>query len=396
MKNYIRMQALINLLINMEALQSNFQDFVSFKNKEGNKDYYAFLNDRVKLTKELTSNINDSPYAPVNDGNAPWAGVTSFGATDTPGYYYQSKVSSFQYWKMARYTPLANRATYGVGEDTWNNNFKLNFPDEPKEEIEKMNRLLDRHNQEIQWWTEMRKGTGYRNEQGEAICVIFREGVSIDDLVKPANIDLPITRIMAVNLIDYDKLNIGDEGVPTEYRISFYQEGMGMPSYPIHTSNVLRFKYRDLEYDEYNGTSVLQPIYGDLTIAENIKRAIGELAYRTGGGKPLITIKEGAEQNLAEIRNIIGNPTMQSFIIAPKAYIDDIKMLGAGQSTIDLPALLHTIIEGIASNVEIPMSILNGDSIGVEGAQISDRLYFYKIDKQHTGLEPDIHKYFAF
>ena len=379
----------------MEPSQSNFNDFINFKNKDGNNDYYAYLNDRVKLTKELTKNIGDSKYTPLNDGNAPWAGVTSFGATDTPGYYYQSKVSSRQYWKMARFTPLANRATYGVSEDTWNNNFKIEIIGESKIENIKINRLLDRHNRVIQWWTNMRKATGYRNEQGEAIAVIFREGVSMEDLKKPADINKPVVRIEGINLLDYSKLNIGDKGIPTKYRICFYQEGRGMPSYEIHTSNVLRLKYRDLEYDEYEGTSVLQPIFGDLTIAENIKRAIGELAYRTGGGKPLITIKEGAEQNLTEIRNIIGNPTMQSFIIAPKAYIDDIKMLGAGQSTIDLPALLHTIIEGIASNIEIPMSILNGDSIGVEGAQISDRLYFYKIDKQHTALEPDIHKYFS-
>lgn len=381
-----------------EAVQnstSNFNDAVSAQNKWGEKWGISKEQDKIKLVQQLNSDFFDSSQPQeLADSNAPWQGIGSYGQGQTANYYFTAKPKQYDLWRMSRYNPIGHRIVWGFTGDIWNNDFGLDFGTQlEKGKQDKINALITEHLRKIGFWDEWYKLTGFDREQGESINIVFRKGVGLTGLELPADITKEVIKLETIAKQDY---TIVTRHGQTFYRINFYREESNMnETHHVHISNAERLTIRKYDYEQYPGASALENVFGDLQVLSNITRAIGEAMYRWGPGKPAIFIKQGAERKLKEIRQIIGNPTLQTWHIFPENWISKIQMLGLEGTMPDMANIAGVIIENISGGSEIPAPILMGRVAGVvEGSQVNERSYFSKLDKYHSRLNNSIMKYF--
>ena len=362
----------------------NFKDNLSLHNQWGEKFGVSQEQDKIKLVQSLNKDFFD---------NAPWQGIGSFGKGQTANYYFASKPKQYDLWRMSRYNPIGHRIVWGFTGDVWNNNFGLEYNKVDKLEQDERNAKMEEHFREIGFWDEWYKATGFDREQGESIIIVFREGVGIDGLQEPANIDKAVIKLETIAKQDYTITT--HKGI-SYYRINFYRQETNMTQVMfVHTSNAERITVRKYDYEQYSGASALEPVFGDLQVLSNITRAIGEAMYRWGPGKPAIFIKQGAERKLKEIMQLIGNPTLQTWHLFPENWVSKIQMLGLEGTMPDMANIAGVIIENLSGGSEIPSPILMGRVAGVvEGSQVNERSYFSKLDKYHNKLDTFVNKYF--
>lgn len=375
----------------VEYSSSNFNDNLSLQPKWGEHDRPSPEHEKIKLVQQLNKDFFDSN--PLNDANAPWQGIGSYGQGQTASYYFASKPKQYDLWRMSRYNPIGHRIVWGFTGDVWNNDFGLDYGSMDKLEQDKKNALMDEHLRKIGFWDEWYKLTGFDREQGEAIVIVFRKGVGLAGLELPADITREVIKHETIAKQDY---TIVTRFGQTFYRINFYREESNMnETHHVHTSNAERLTVRKYDYEQYPGASALEPVFGDLQVLSNITRAIGEAMYRWGPGKPAIFIKQGAERKLKEIKQIIGNPTLQTWHLFPENWVSKIQMLGLEGTMPDMANIAGVIIENLSGGSEIPAPILMGRVAGVvEGSEVNERSYFSKLDKYHSRLNTYIMRYF--
>jgi len=69
----------------------------------------------------------------------------------------------------------------------------------------------------------------------------------------------------------------------------------------VHFSRVIHFATRKLE-PGYNGISVLEPVWDDLTVLRNIRLGMGQTMYRYGSGFPVVTVKGATKEQIDQYK----------------------------------------------------------------------------------------------
>lgn len=336
----------------------------------------------------------------LNDGkikdNIPWASASTFGKNATHNYYYLGDPSKYDLYKCARYTEFGYRLTYGTVEDALSNDFEIEVDGLDEEDNSKINKELTMQLKRVKFYDEFRKAAGFDSEQGESLLFIHRRGQdSVSIATDEADLDAEVVRVEAINYIDYDYSQQGEEGKPDSYQISFYtDENRQQTFYPL-ASHAVRVRARNLDYDSYHGQAVLKALYGSLQIILMITRACGDAAFRWSLGMLGIGVKGLKDASDAEeIRSKIGNPTSQAWFLYPADVVDKIEAFGLAGQMMNLQQLYDICLNNICAVEKIPKSIIIGDSVGViEGSRVFERSYYAKLSNLQKTWEKFIREY---
>jgi len=343
-----------------------------------------------------------------NSGNSlkdgyPWESTASFGKNTSKTYYYLDSPSDQDLYRIARLTELGWRITWKTAFDTWLNEFKLNFTELDDEGDRQRNKLLRKQLNKVKFFSEGFRATGFDRELGESLLFIHRKGDQWElegntyKLLTPADITEPVIRVEAVSHLDYTIPMIEPFGTANQYNINFYRGKGQKYMYQVDTSRAVRWKCRNIEYDQYQGQSALKAVFGTMQILLLITRGIGDLANRYGTGIPTIYAKNcRSAKDVQNIKTIIGNPTTQSWMLIPTELVEKIEMLSAATSAIDFKQLADVCINLISAQTGIPRPILMGEVAGVvTGSEINEREYFAFLNACHREVEPFVREYLA-
>jgi hypothetical protein len=352
-------------------------------------------------------------HGTYND-NFPIQSSTTYGSGATPNYYFMAEPSSNELANMARYSPIAKRGTYGLATDAWINNFVLEFPGNEEANdpltLKQINQEIYAHNIEIGLYDEFRIGTGFNYEQGEAGLMIYRKGDGdlkmYQSLMSPdpnyggfnkeANFEKDIIRVEAVNRMDYNIPLIASFGLPQYYNINFYSTFNNFKGYNIHPSRMIRIKTDRIDYEQYNGQSKLKACFPQLTIIQNICKAAAVACHRFGYGQPWIKVRGArTKEQMAFVKNMIGNPTFEDYFITNDENITGIQMLGYQSSQIDMAGIVQMLTDQISALWQIPSPILMGKEVGVMGSEVSERSYYATLDGEHSVLSKYVRQFIA-
>lgn len=351
---------------------------------------------RLHLKDEKTVKGEIEQARSTISDNRPWHAANQYGRNQKGTYYYLSEPTEIQLYKTARYTSWGWRIVFDTSADVWNNNFKLKFKELEADIAAEKNQQLTTHLNKVCFYREAMKSTAFDREQGEALFYQHREGDEYDKLLTAPDYSKKIVRNEAINKLDYNIPIIGEFGIPNYYNISFWREGMGQPTYQVHTRRAVRFRTQNLEYDQYTGNGALKPIFADIQILLMLTRAVGDAAFRWASGLPAIFTKGITTKEQAEtVKNIIGDPTSQTWLMFPTSYVEKVEMLGTSGTMLDLKTLADIPLNNIVTATTIPRPILLGEVAGVQtGSEVNERSYFALLDQIQRSLDPFIREYF--
>ena len=379
--------------------------------KRGRKPTYVDSVGEGQTLAPFYQQLFEAKWGTKQTDNFPLFSSTSYGNNGTPDYYFMSEPSETQLANTARYSPLGYRGTYEFAKDVWINNFTLEFPGAELGPlvIKQVNQEIFAHNTDIGLYDEMRRGTAYNYEQGEAGIMIYRKGdgdlrmyqeiLSDDPNYGKFNIqadyEKEIIRVEAINKMDYTIPMIESFGIPRYYNINFYSTYNRFSGYNIHPSRMIRLRTEQVDYDQYKGQSRLKSVFAQLTIVQNICRSAGQACHNFGYGLPWIQVKGArTKEQMAYVKSMIGNPTAEDFFITNKENIDDIKMLGFQSSQMDMAGIVGMLIDQVAAAWQTPSPILMGKESGVtQGSEVYERSYFNCLDGEHSVINKYIRQF---
>jgi uncharacterized FlaG/YvyC family protein len=375
-------------------------------------DSHAFI-DALYLNKVKRANHAD---------NAPMPTIGQFGKSGIPNYYYGDEPTPYELYKIARYTPIGYRLTWGLNNHVFNNKWVYQFPIMDMELAKAKNQRLEKHWTKTHFYLESKRATGFDYEQGESLLLMYREGdgveleitakpsaitdinkpisatqdtprmydsVRYNTLEQPADINKKVIRYEAISKMDYMIPTIDQFGAPQYYLITFYDKNNTRISYKIHSSRVVRWKTNPIDYDQYVGQAKTKPCFMQLQILANIDRMAGIGVSRWALGIPFVFTKGIKPNDIDKFTAAIGDPTSQTWVLAPSENIVDVKNMGITGTAIDLPGISQMEINQCAAASGIPASILMNEKAGVIGSgEVNERAYFSVLDQEHTNLNP--------
>jgi len=347
------------------------------------------------FVKDSTPNIKDI----ILDGWAegPYGHGKYASSTDRENEYFFQWIHPMKLRRLALKLPIAYRCTHGLADDLINDDMGILIPDNP-EETKKRNKLLKAHLRHLGWIREMRKFTGFLEEQGESIFhLIFNEPTddNYEYLEMPIHENQEIVGIEAFNRVDYNIIKWDDTGQPEIYNIKVKNKNsFGSHYVRVHGSRVMRYTNKELNERE-TGYPILAVIYDTAIVILNIVKACGEAAYRWGTGHPLILTKNITEDvERDRIKKMIGIPTRRSWHILPSEFIQEFKLIGQAGEMLNLDALKVIAMEQIIAATKIPKAVFAGE-VQVATGEVEDRSYFGKLYEHHVGLAPFVRRLFG-
>jgi hypothetical protein len=354
--------------------------------------------------------------------NAPMPTIGQFGKSGIPNYYYGDEPTPFELYKIARYTPIGYRITWGLCNHVFNNKWVYQFPTMDMEEAREKNLRLEKHWTKTHFYLETKRATGFDYEQGESLLLMYREGDGVEleltskptiimdsnkpltanettptlfDSVKyntlqlPADINKKVIRYEAISKMDYMIPTIDQFGAPQYFLITFYDKNNARVSYKIHSSRVIRWKTNPIDYDQYVGQAKTKPCFMQLQILANIDRMAGIGVSRWALGIPFVYTKGLNPKDIDKFTASIGDPTSQTWVLAPSEFIVKAENMGVNGTAMDLPGISQMEINQCAAATGIPASILMNEKAGVIGSgEVNERAYFSVLDQEHTNLNP--------
>jgi len=139
----------------------------------------------------------------------------------------------------------------------------------------------------------------------------------------------------------------------------------------------------------YEGVSVLEPVWDDLTVLRNIRWGMGLTMYRYGSCFPVVTVKGATKEQIDEYKREWGPLTAQTSMWTDENTTIEFKGL-AGRA-LDPEPYYTPIMENISAGTSIPMAILRGAQAGqLAGSEVNEREYFKLISDCQSRYEPCI------
>jgi phage-related protein (TIGR01555 family) len=288
--------------------------------------------------------------------------------------------------------PVAHRVVFGVAHDTFDKWFKVEeVADKPDENFPK---AVETALSTLNAKSVFTQASIYERLTGWAIIIIgyVDHGKSLQDPVTdPSEVselvayagDMQVT----VQTSDEEKdPNNPRFGLPNLYTIN--RTGIGQEK--IHWTRVIHFATRLLDH-AYEGLSVLDAIYDDLTALRNIRWGMGQTLFRYGSGFPDITL-EGATPK--QVDDFIAGKQMESvnartfFVHSQKQTLE---FKGLAGRNLDPEPYYTPIMENISAGTGIPLAILRGAQAGaLTGSDVNEREYFKVISACQSRYESGI------
>jgi hypothetical protein len=164
----------------------------------------------------------------------------------------------------------------------------------------------------------------------------------------------------------------------------------------IHHSRVIHFATRrayDYAFnrEEWQGLSVLDPVWDDLVTLRNIRWGMGQTMYRYGSGFPDITLKN---RDLETINKWVESGEFTN-MSARKAFVhsenEEIDFKGVAGHELNPMNYYLPIMENISCASGIPLAILRGVQAGaLTGSEVNQQEYYGLISDEQSAYEDGI------
>jgi hypothetical protein len=284
--------------------------------------------------------------------------------------------------------PVANKLTYGVARDVFDKWFTIDDPSteggDPKIDEAVQNALTVLKAKE-----KLTKAVEYERIYGWSLIVgSFNDVSDVKSLEKPLRQGSQLKQIEAypkTKVIAWttdEKPNSLRFGEPEIYMI---YRGEGEYLY-IHYSRCFKVQTR------INGSSVLNPVWDDLTCGRNIRWGAAQWMYRTGGGFPVIKFPLGT--TIEQLEEWVDSSAFSNLM--SRTYIGitgdmDFDFKGAAGSVLDPQPFFHTNLEQISAGSGIPEPMLRGAQAGaLTGSEVNQQQYYKVISGIQACLESAI------
>jgi hypothetical protein len=324
-------------------------------------------------------------------------------ATDTSyGAGFGDTIADTDRAFAAEREPVAHFLTYGVAADITEKWFIVNDPD-----TEEADPALDRTVQDALTELEFKKHLTEAIESeriyGKSLIVCgFSDAQTISALKQPLRKGSELLQLAvypatknAQKIKEYEVWKKDENpdssryGEPVLYRLH-----RGGGSYlMVHYTRVCEIQTRS------NATSVLDPVWDDITCGRNIRWGASQWMYRTGGGFPCIGFPAGTTGEQLEayhtsgaFRNLMSRTALfyaQNSAQENTGMIIDFK--GLAGHALDPKPFFQTNLEQIAVATGIPQAKLIGAQAGqVTGSEVNMQDYFKVISREQQKLEKSV------
>jgi hypothetical protein len=296
--------------------------------------------------------------------------------------------------------PVAHFLTFGVAADITEKWFIINDPD-----TEESDPALDRTTQsaldKLQFKKHLTEAIESERVYGESLLVGgFSDAKTVGELKNPLKSGSELLQL-AVYPTTKDNLKFKefevyskdqDPNSPRYGEPVTYKLNRGGGSYLIiHYTRVCQVKTRS------SATSVLDPIWDDLTCGRNIRWGASQWMYRTGGGFPVVGFPAGTTadeletyHDTAAFRNLMSRTAI--FVSQNSTNENDgmtFEFKGAAGHALDPMPFFKTNIEQIAIATGIPQAKLVGAQAGaVTGSEVNMQDYYKVVSREQAKIEP--------
>lgn len=297
--------------------------------------------------------------------------------------------------------PVAHRVVFTVAHDIFDNWFQLELEgDEKGEQSKAFDKKVQPELTRLQAKRELTLMSVFERAYGYAILVLGYEDAA-DNLEDPVANPTGLREIKAYGKPQIPKVDVEKNredpryGLPVTYHIK--RPGT-VAHLKIHHSRVILFATRR-SYDykgakkQWEGVSVLDPIWDDLVTLRNIRWSMGQTMYRYGSGFPDITFT-GAELDQIEAWEdsaVFENLSARRYFIHNENQTLDFK--GVAGHELNPMNYYLPIMEHISCGTGIPLAILRGVQAGaLTGSEVNQQEYYGLISDEQSGYEPGIRK----
>lgn len=323
----------------------------------------------------------------------PGAGGTSAGG----GEYGATITDDARTFAVTR-EPVAHRVVFTVAHDIFDNWFELELEgDETGEKSKKFDKAVQEKLNILKAKQELALMSVYERAYGWAILVLGYEQSGDFDLSDPLGQPTGLRDIKAygktqVGRVDCDKDKDSDRyGLPLFYNI----KRAGIAAYlKVHHTRVIHFATRrkyEANKSEWEGMSVLDPIWDDVVTLRNIRWSMGQTMFRYGSGFPKITL-HGADKTKLEAYRDSGafeNISARTYFLGNETQ--DIEFVGTAGRALDPLNYYLPPMEHISAGTGIPLAILRGVQAGaLTGSEVNQMEYYGLISDEQTAYEPGI------
>ncbi|MCP4651700.1 MAG: DUF1073 domain-containing protein [PVC group bacterium] len=315
---------------------------------------------------------------------------------DREDEYFMQWLFPLKLQRVSLRTAVGFRFIYLYAKDLWNNRLGVKVENDDDKTLS-INKKLVPYLMGREWFREMEKLSGFEREQGEAIllCYYGDEG-KIENYKTAVTDNSEILKVESFSPLNYNIPEFDEFGDPEYYNIEVKSPDSwrGTMTIRVHPSRVMRKMNHNLEF-RFNGYSDLAAIYDAIVIYSTILKAAGEAAFRWGTGHPIFLTKDIIDTaDLETLKTNLGNVTRRSWHALPSEKIDRIEMLGQAGSMLNLKSLADIALDNIVIGSAFPKPILLGETEGVMGSEVTERVYFARMDRDHTDLDWFVRAYF--
>jgi len=296
--------------------------------------------------------------------------------------------------------PVAHRVVFTVAHDIFDNWFELELEgDETGEESKTFDKAVQNELSRLNAKRELALMSVYERAYGYAIIVLGYEEKREDefDLSSPVENPVGLREIKAYAETQIPKVEVDKDkessryGLPTIYHI----KRPGIAAHlKVHYSRIIHFATRrkyEANKAEWEGMSVLDPIWDDLVTLRNIRWSMGQTMFRYGAGFPKITLT-GADKTKLEAYRDSGafeNISARTYFLGNETQ--DIEFIGTAGRALDPLNYYLPPMEHISAGSGIPLAILRGVQAGaLTGSEVNQMEYYGLISDEQTAYEPGI------
>jgi len=299
--------------------------------------------------------------------------------------------------------PVAHRVVCTVAKDVFDNWFTLELEGAKEKDNKAFDQLLQaelrrlRAKRELTIMSVMERGYGY------GIIVLGYQD-DAESLEEPLKAPSALRQIKAygtpqITKVALDKKETLEDGKPNPHfmlpEIYFIQQKGVTRRLRVHHSRVIHFatRYEDPTKDQWQGQSVLDPLWDDVVTLRNIRWSMGQTMFRYGSGFPVFTFNEATKAQLQswEAAGLFGDISNRTYFL--KNEKQDISFEGLAGRALDPLNYYLPQMEHISAASGIPLAILRGVQAGaLTGSEVNQMEYYGIISDEQTAYESGLRK----
>ena len=291
--------------------------------------------------------------------------------------------------------PVAHRVVFTVAHDVFDNWFELQLQGQEDDEAsQQFDKAVQAELSRLKAKRELTLMSTFERAYGYAIIVLGYEQNGEFDLSDPLANPTGLREIKAYAKTQIPKVDVEKDrndpryGLPTIYHV----KRPGISAHlKVHHSRVIHFATRRLystSKDEWEGVSVLDPLWDDLVTLRNIRWGMGQTMYRYGSGFPDITFNQA---ELADIETWIASGAFAN--LSARTYFahnenQTLEFKGLQGRALDPMSYYVPIMENISCASGIPLAILRGVEAGaLTGSEVNQQEYYGLVSDEQSAYE---------